>query len=684
MNPRVEPMDEATAAAELERLAAEIARHDLAYHHDDAPKISDGAYDALKQRNSIIEARFPHLRRADSPSLQVGGPTKAGFGKIQHAVPMLSLGNAFSPEDVHDFVARVRRFLNLTQGQDLSFVAEPKIDGLSVGLTYVGGRLIQAATRGDGNEGEDIGANVQSIADIPKTLPYTERIEVRGEVYMTRSGFDALNTSLTDQGKPPFANPRNAAAGSLRQLDARITAARPLRFFAYAQGDGKAPCDRHSAYLSFLKDLGFVTNPLTRLCTTGEELLAAHAGLEIARPTLDYDIDGIVYKVDDLALQGRLGFRTREPRWAIAHKFSAEKAQTLLEAIDIQVGRTGALTPVARLQPVTVGGVVVSNATLHNADEIARKDVRVGDMVEIQRAGDVIPQVLRPLNPDRAGRSAAFTFPGTCPVCNSPALREGEDVVIRCQGGLICEAQLVERLKHFVSRTALDIDGLGEKQIELFAQKGWLHSFADIFALPAHEAEMLKLDGFGPKATANLFAALEAAKVAPLDRFLFALGIRHLGRTTSKLIARHYGSADAWFAAMQDLNAGEIAAIEGIDGIGGTLIQSLVQFFADAPNRAQIRDLLTLMKPADMPEPAAEGGIFSGKTLVFTGTLNLMTRDEAKARAEAQGAKVSSSVSAKTDFLIAGEKAGSKAKKAADLGLKILTEAEYISALEGK
>ena len=621
--------------------------------------------------------------RPNSPSQQVGGPLKSGFGKIDHGVPMLSLGNAFSPEDVRDFDERIRRFLSLPAHAPLTFTAEPKIDGVSAALVYDKGKLIQAATRGDGQQGEDILANIKTLDNIPKTISHQQMIEVRGEVYMTKSGFTALNAALEAEGKAPFANPRNAAAGSLRQLDARITANRPLKFFAYAQGVGQAPRAQHSQFLNFLSDQGFATNPLTKLCDGPDSLLAAHAALEAARAALDYDIDGIVYKVDDLALQDRLGFRTREPRWAIAHKFSAEKAQTTLQAIDIQVGRTGALTPVARLDPVNVGGVLVSNATLHNADEIARKDIRVGDRVEIQRAGDVIPQVLRVMDPDREGRAAPFTFPTHCPVCQNPALAEGGDVVIRCQGGLTCNAQIRERLKHFVSRKTLDIDGLGEKQIELFAELGWIASFADIFRLTDRADAMAALDGFGAKAVSNLMAALAVARAAPLESFLFALGIRHLGQTTAKLLARHYSSAAAWFAAMQNLTEAEMDTLRSIDGVGQTLVQSLQAFFDDPRNTAAISDLLSVTTPADFVAAQTTDSPFSGKTLVFTGTLTHMTRDEAKARAEAMGAKVSSSVSAKTDFLIAGEKAGSKAKKATNLGVTVLTETAYQDILEG-
>ncbi len=675
------PLTRAKAKAEINLLSAQIRAHDLAYHQDDQPQIADGDYDALKRRLIALESQFPDLALPTSPSQGVGAPTQSGFAKIQHGVPMLSLGNAFSAEDVQDFVARIRRFLALGEDSPLTFTAEPKIDGLSAGLVYRDGQLVQAATRGDGRTGEDILANMRTLGDVPQTIAYRSDIEVRGEVYMTKSGFLKLNQDLKAQGQREFANPRNAAAGSLRQLDADITASRPLKFFAYAQGLGTAPRPTHGAFLTFLAEQGFATNPLSQICDDAQSLIAAHEALAQARGALDYDIDGIVYKVDDLALQHRLGFRTREPRWAIAHKFSAEKALTEVVAIDIQVGRTGALTPVARLRPVNVGGVLVANATLHNAEEIARKDIRVGDRVKIQRAGDVIPQVLRVVDADRADRPAPYAFPRHCPVCGSAAAAVGEDVVIRCQGGLTCAAQVRERLKHFVSRAALDIDGLGDKQIDLFASKGWIGSFADIFALPARAADIEALDGFGPKAVANLRAAIAAARTAPLDAMLFGLGIRHLGRTTARLIAQHYGSAQTWRAAMEDLTEARQTALIGIDGIGQTLVDSLVQFFNDDRNRTAVADLLSVMEPADFVTPQGDDGPFSGKTLVFTGTLMRMTRDEAKARAEAAGAKVSSSVSAKTDFLIAGEKAGSKAKKAADLGITVLTEEEYAQAL---
>ena len=666
------------AATELAHLAAEIARHDAAYHQNDAPEISDGDYDALKQRNAALEAQFPDLVRTDSPSLKVGGPLKSGFGKVEHAIPMLSLGNAFSPKDVQDFVARVRRFLSLGETDSLTFTAEPKIDGLSASLRYEGGQLVQAATRGDGAVGEDILANIRTIADIPASIPYADLIEIRGEVYMSKTGFKVLNAGLEAEGKAPFANPRNAAAGSLRHLDPRVTSSRPLRFFAYAQGEGMPPKARHSDFLQFLKAQGFQITPFD-LCDSADALITAHEALERARSEEDYDSDGIVYKVDRLDLQRRLGFRTREPRWALAHKFSAEKAETTLEKIDIQVGRTGALTPVARLVPVAVGGVLVSNATLHNFDEIARKDIREGDRIEIQRAGDVIPQVLRVLDADRTGRAAPYPRPTTCPTgCGHAAVAEGEDVVIRCQGDLACPAQMRERLKHFVSRPALDIDGLGEKQIELFAELGWLKTFADLFALAERAEAIEQLEGFGPKAVANLIAALEAAKTAPLDRFLSALGIRHLGQTTARLVARHYGSARIWRTAMDRLDQGEAEALSAIDGIGDILVQSLIAFFKREENRAALDALLAVTTPSNVAAVRREGsGAFAGKTLVFTGTLTTMTRDEAKARAEAAGARVSSSISPKTDFLIAGEKAGSKAQKAANLGVTVLSEIEY-------
>ena len=575
------------------------------------------------------------------------------------------------------FILLIKNFLNIKNSEKIVFSAEPKIDGLSAGLLYRNGELVQAATRGDGETGEDILRNALTISDIPRNIVFKGEIEVRGEVYMTKSGFKKLNADLKNNHKQGFANPRNAAAGSLRQLDERVTASRPLLFFAYAQGIGDASFSTHSDFLNFLLDQGFNTNPLTRICANASDLLEAHRELEAIRSSLDYDIDGIVYKVDELALQKRLGFRTREPRWAIAHKFAAEKAQTRLESIDIQVGRTGAMTPVARLEPVNVGGVLVSNATLHNAGEIQRKDLRIGDLVEIQRAGDVIPQVIRVLNSDQADRGLPFIFPSSCPECGSAALAEGDDVVVRCQGGLNCGAQRNERLKHFVSRSAVDIDGLGDKQIELFASKGWLSNYADIFYLPQRISEIKKLGGFGQKALDNLTSAIESARKAPLESVLFALGIRHLGKTNAALVAEHYVHADAWFSAMQNLNSEEQSRLCSIDGIGEKLVTSLVDYFSNNENVKVVASLLEVIQPEDFSKRILNDGPLSGMSLVFTGTLSLMTRDEAKAQAEAAGAKVHSNVSAKTNFLIVGEKAGSKAKKAELLGVKILSEQDY-------
>ncbi|MGB0785490.1 MAG: NAD-dependent DNA ligase LigA [Alphaproteobacteria bacterium] len=677
-------LTQAKATRQIELLSREIRGHDEAYHRDDNPKISDSEYDALKRQLLDFEKLYPDLILANSPTQIVGAPSKKGFGKIRHGVPMLSLGNAFSTNDVIDFVSRVRRFLSLGDDATLNFVAEPKIDGLSAGLLYRNGELVQAATRGDGETGEDILRNALTISDIPRNIAFKGEIEIRGEVYMTKSGFKELNADLTNNEKQGFANPRNAAAGSLRQLDERVTASRPLLFFAYAQGIGNAPSPTHGGFLNFLLDQGFSTNPLTKICANASDLLNAHTELEAIRSSLDYDIDGIVYKVDELELQKRLGFRTREPRWAIAHKFAAEKAQTRLESIDIQVGRTGAMTPVARLEPVNVGGVLVSNATLHNAAEIQRKDLRIGDLVEIQRAGDVIPQVTRVLNPDQADRGSPFIFPSSCPECGSVALAEGDDVVVRCQGGLKCGAQRSERLKHFVSRSALDIDGLGDKQIELFSSKGWLRNYADIFYLPQRASEIKKLEGFGQKALENLTLAIEKARKAPLDAILFALGIRHLGRTNAALVAEHYVCSDAWFNAMKNLNSEEQSRLCSIDGIGETLVTSLVDYFSNNENVKVVSSLLGVMQPTDYSKRGLHDGPLAGMSLVFTGALSLMTREEAKARAEAAGAKVLSAVSAKTNFLIVGEKAGSKAKKAELLGVKILSEKDYQNMVDQK
>ncbi|MEQ9314837.1 MAG: NAD-dependent DNA ligase LigA [Henriciella sp.] len=690
----VEALSEAEARRELARLATEIRLADAAYYKEDDPHLSDAEYDALRARNLEIEAAFPHLKRSDSPSDRVGAETSEAFSKVTHGVPMLSLDNAFSDEDVEEFATRIRRYLGLADREELVITAEPKIDGLSLSLTYEDGKLLRAATRGNGQVGEDVTANARTIEDIPGELKgsgWPGRIEIRGEVYMTGEAFEALNASQAEVGKKIFANPRNAAAGSLRQLDVSITRARPLRFFAYAWGETTEPIGAtQTEAVAKLDSWGFVTNPLFKPHKSVEGLLDAYADFAERRALLGYDIDGVVYKVDRLDWQERLGFVSRFPRWAIAHKFPAERAITELEAIEIQVGRTGTLTPVARLAPVTVGGVVVSNATLHNEDEIARLDVRPGDMVEIQRAGDVIPQVLGVTNPDRKDRPPPYKMPTECPECGSAAVREvddkgEEDVRRRCTGGLTCPAQAVERLKHFVSRKALDIDGLGAKQVELFYSKGVVKGPHDIFRLSALiEAEGLpplaEWEGFGETSANNLFASIDARRTPPFQRFLNGLGIRHVGETTSGVFARSFLKWDAfWQAVTKAANGDEGAEAEllSIDGVGATAVTSLKEFAAEPHNVDMLSSLLAEVEVQDAEAPASESPV-SGKTIVFTGTLEKMTRDEAKSRATALGAKVSGSVSAKTDIVVAGPGAGSKLKKAEELGIQVMSEDDWL------
>ncbi len=684
----------AQAKAELRRLAAEITAHDKRYYQDDAPSVSDADYDALRQRNIAIEALFPDLVRADSPSRRVGAAPASKFAKVRHAVPMLSLGNVFDDAEVVDFANRVRRFLGLPADGDLAFTAEPKIDGLSCSLRYEGGLLVNGATRGDGFEGEDVTANVRTISEIPdklhgRNLPAV--CEVRGEVYMSHADFFALNERQAAAGKPVFANPRNSAAGSLRQLDPAITAGRPLKFFAYAWGEmSEMPEETQFGMLQWLGERGFTVNPLTKLTRSVEEMLAVYRDIEVRRATLGYDIDGVVYKVDRLDLQERLGFVSRSPRWATAHKFPAEQATTIVHGIDIQVGRTGALTPVARLEPVTVGGVVVTNATLHNEDEIARKDVRIGDTVRIQRAGDVIPQVLGIVPEKRPADAQPYAFPKLCPVCGSHAVRElnprsgKEDVVRRCTGGLICRAQVVERLKHFASRLAFDIEGLGDKQIELFFERGWIKEPADIFTL-ARRNRGIRLEeeeGFGDLSVRNLFAAIEARRNVPLNRLIFALGIRHVGETNAKLLARHYGSVEALrdgvAAAAHGRDSEAYDELNAVEGIGETVADAMVEFFKEPHNREALDRLLAEVTVTPMEETRSDSPV-AGKTVVFTGSLEQMTRDEAKAMAERLGAKVAASVSKKTDYVVAGPGAGSKLDKAREAGVVVLTEDEWFA-----
>jgi len=669
--------------------------HDRRYYQEDAPSVSDAEYDRLRQRYSAIEARFPTLRSATSLTQHVGAAPSARFAKVRHAVPMLSLDNAFADDDVRDFVARIRRFLRLSDDEEIAFSAEPKIDGLSMSLRYERGTLVTGATRGDGNEGEDVTANIKTLADIPKRLKggrIPAICEVRGEVYMTEHAFLALNKRQAETGGQIFANPRNSAAGSLRQKDPSITASRPLGFFAYAWGEmNEMPADTQSGMIRWFEACGFKTNPLTKVCRGLDALLKFHHEIEAQRGTLDYDIDGVVYKVDRLDWQERLGFVSRSPRWAIAHKFPAERAITVLKEIEIQIGRTGALTPVAKLEPVTVGGVVVQNATLHNADEIARLDVRIGDTVQIQRAGDVIPQVLGVILERRPRGAKAYEFPNRCPcplhtqIVRDQTAAGEEGAVARCTGEFACPYQAVEHLKHFVSRRAFDIDGLGDKQIELFYERGWVKEPADIFTLEARN-DKIKLEneeGFGETSVRNLFAAIAARREIALERFIYALGIRHVGETTAVALARGYGTWQAFHDACLKLAEGDAdvgAEMDALDQIGDTVIDSLRDYFAEAHNRRRVERLAGEVQIREAAKPRSDSAI-AGKTVVFTGTLEKMTRDEAKASAERLGAKVSGSVSKKTDYVVAGPGAGSKLVDAKKLGVTVLSEDEWVKLI---
>jgi DNA ligase (NAD+) len=694
-NPQNTPPDELTQAqakTELKRLAQEIAAHDERYYQNDAPTISDADYDALRRRNAAIEARFPALVLADSPSRRVGARPARGFAKLRHAVPMLSLDNAFSDEDVTDFVDRIRRFLRLPADEPLAFTAEPKIDGLSLSLRYEGGRLVNGATRGDGIEGEDVTANVKTLENIPHELRgrrVPARCDIRGEVYMTKSAFLALNERQQEAGKQVFANPRNSAAGSLRQLDASITASRPLGFFAYAWGEmSELPEKTQHGMLDWFARCGFTTNPLMKRCNSVEELLEFHREIELARGTLDYDIDGVVYKVDRLDWQERLGFVSRTPRWAIAHKFPAQRATTIVRGIDIQVGRTGALTPVAKLEPVTVGGVVVQNATLHNADEIARLDVRIGDTVEVQRAGDVIPQVLGVVLEKRPSDAKPYRFPTKCPCpLHTPVIREttatGEEgAVTRCTGEFACPYQRMEHLRHFVSRRAFDIEGLGEKQIALFYDEGWVKEPADIFTLEARNKKIKLEDyeGFGETSVRNLFGAINTRREIALERFIYALGIRHIGETTAQALARGYGTWKAFHGAARAVAKSDAEAredMDALDQIGDTVIDAIASYFGESHNVKMVERLTEHVRIGAAERPRTDSAV-AGKTVVFTGTLEKMTRDEAKAMAERLGAKVSGSVSNKTDIVVAGPGAGSKLAKAKEFGVDVLSEDEWL------
>jgi DNA ligase (NAD+) len=675
---------EALIHAEWDRLLADIARHDILYHQNDAPEISDAKYDNLRRRAEAIEKRYPHFANADSA--RVGAPPASGFAKVTHSQPMLSLSNAFDDSDVEEFATRVRRFLGLADEERVELVAEPKIDGLSASLRYENGVFVLGATRGDGAVGENITTNLKTIIDIPLELPADapDVFEVRGEVYMRRDDFFALNERQEAKGANPFANPRNAAAGSLRQLDSSITASRPLRFFAYSSGELSAPVSQtHQGFLETLDSWGFSVNPLTRTCATVDALLETYRVIGSERATLPYDIDGVVYKVNRYDWQDRMGMVSRAPRWAIAHKFPAEQAETILNEIFIQVGRTGALTPVAALEPITVGGVVVSRATLHNKDEIIRKDVRAGDSVIVQRAGDVIPQIVRAIPEKRHADSTPFVFPEHCPECGSLAIREEDEVVTRCTGGLICPAQAVERLKHFVSRNAFDIDGFGAKHIETFWTNGIVKTPADIFRLKDHEADLKKREGWGAQSVDKLLAGIEARTTIALDRFIYALGIRQTGQANARLLARNYGAIDALMTAMLDANDVESEAyanLVNIDGVGPAVAADLSAFFNEPHNKGVLSDLMSVLTIEDFQQANDQSPV-SGKIVVFTGTLEQMTRNEAKARAETMGAKVAGSVSQKTDFVIAGPGAGSKAAKAESLGVTVLSEQEWLALI---
>ena len=707
---KISPRDltAAQAKAELKRLAYEIALNDKRYYQEDAPKITDAVYDALRERNAAIEARFPHLTRSDSPSKRVGAAPTGRFKKVRHAVPMLSLDNAMAEQDVVDFVARIRRFLKLGEREKITFSAEPKIDGLSMSLRYERGELAVAATRGDGNEGEDVTANIRTLRDVPQKLRGNRLpavCEVRGEVYMTKADFLKLNERQKAAGEQIFANPRNSAAGSLRQKDPRITASRPLGFFAYAWGEmSEMPAESQSGMIKWFKACGFDTNPLTKLCHSLDELLAFHRHIEDRRAELAYDIDGVVYKVDRINLQERLGFVSRSPRWAIAHKFPAEHATTVLKDIEIQVGRTGALTPVGKLEPVGVGGVIVQNVTLHNEDYIkgiggdgepirGGHDLRIGDTVIIQRAGDVIPQVVDVVIKKRPHGAKPYHFPTKCPChLHTPVVREttatGEEGArARCTGEFACPFQKIEHLKLFASRRAFDIEGLGEKQVELFFEQGWVKEPADIFTLAARN-RTIKLEeheGYGETSVRNLFAAIEQRREILLDRFIFALGMRHVGETTALALARGYGSWKAFHAACMKVAEGDaeaIAEMDALDQIGDTVIESIKDYFGESHNRHIVERLTKEVDIRDVQRPRTHSKI-AGKTVVFTGTLEQMTREEAKAQAERLGAHASGSVSKKTDFVVAGPGAGSKLSDAKKLGVKVLSEDEWLKLISG-
>ncbi|HLI12683.1 MAG TPA: NAD-dependent DNA ligase LigA [Alphaproteobacteria bacterium] len=683
----VENLTPAEAKRELEHLAAEIAHHDRLYYQKAAPEISDAAYDALRRRNDDIEARFPDLVRADSPSQRIGAAPAGGFAKVTHSKPMLSLNNAFSEAEVHEFMSRMRRFLGLAEGDPVELVGEPKIDGLSVAARYENGRFVQGATRGDGVTGEDITANLRTVQGVPERLHgrnLPDVIEVRGEVYMTKADFLKLNEQQEKDGKPPFANPRNAAAGSLRQLDPRITASRRLSAFFYAGGViSNLRAKSQWAFLEWLNTLGFPTNPLAKLCPTIEDALALYRSIGESRATLPYDIDGVVYKVNRFDLQERLGMVSRAPRWALAHKFPAEQAETVLKDIFIQVGRRGTLTPVADLEPITVGGVVVSRATLHNEDEIRRKDVRVGDTVIVQRAGDVIPQIVGVVTGKRPKHARPYEFPHQCPICGSKAVREEGEAAWRCTGGLICAAQAKERLRHFVSRDAFDIEGLGRKHIDAFFEDGLLKNPVDIFKLHTRRDEIEARAGWGRQSTEKLLRAIDERRTISLDRFIYALGIPQVGEATARLLAKTYRSLTTWRNAMmaaQERSGEAYQDLISIEGVGPSVAQDILDFFAERHNREVLDALARETTVEDFTAPRIRSRL-AGKTVVFTGTLERMTRNEAKSRAEALGATVAGSVSRKTDFVVVGADAGSKAAKARELGVEILSEADWLTLI---
>ncbi len=682
----VKMLSEDEAKAAIVSLNKQIASHDIAYHQKDAPVISDAEYDELVKLSLAIENKFPNLVTPNNPSMRIGSTPSEQFAKVTHARPVLSLSNIFDPEEVSLFIQRINRFLNHKEGEEVAFTAEPKIDGLSISLRYEEGKLVTAATRGDGTTGEDVTQNIRTISNIPSILPATAPniCEIRGEIYMTKKDFYALNTAQADAGKKVFANPRNAAAGSLRQKDAHITAKRSLYFFAYASGEISKPISNtHSGFLSCLSKFGFTVNPLTTKCSSAESLLSTYHNIASLRSELEYDIDGVVYKVDRLDWQERLGQASRTPRWAMAHKFPAEQAETRLLEIDIQIGRTGALTPVARLQPITIGGVVVSNATLHNEDEIRRKDIRIGDKVILQRAGDVIPQIVASLPNKRTGSETVFSFPDKCPICCYPAIKSDNEAVRRCTGGFNCHAQSVERLIHFVSRDAFDIEGLGAKQIVLFNKLGWLKQPSDIFLLPQRRDEIAQLDRMGDKSATNLVNAINSRREIALGRVIFALGIRHIGIATARLLALTHQSLtslqETCFHA-QDTKHPAYQDLINIDQIGGSVAGDLIDFFAQEENQQLVATLLEYITPIAPTAPQSTSPI-SGKIIVFTGTLIQLSRAEAKTQAERMGAKVAGSVSKKTDYVIVGGNSGSKAQKAAELGVSMLSEEEWIALL---